>query len=116
MQLYAGSIRLPVLAAVLLALAACAPDPAKVQQEVQAMEPQARAAAQERAQTDLNCGAIKTDVLSVDDKDLGNAYALNRIVYRVQTTGCGQRTTYSVACNKSVCSAMSDGSMIERVK
>jgi hypothetical protein len=103
--------------AALLMLAACASNPGQTQDQVKAMEPQARAAAEERATTDLNCGAISTQVLSSEHGNLNDAYSLRRVVYRVQATGCGMRVNYSVACSvKSVCSALSEGGMIERVK
>jgi hypothetical protein len=103
--------------AALLALAACQSSPSQTQDTVKAMEPQAMAAAEERATTDLNCGAITTQVLSSEHGNLGDPYGLRRVVYRVQATGCGMRVNYSVACSvKSVCSALSEGGMVERVK
>jgi hypothetical protein len=116
MRLSCTSIR-PILAIpALLTLAACSSDPSRQEDQVKAMEPQARAAAQERATTDMSCGTIATEVLSNEHGNLGDAYSLRRIVYRVQATGCGLRGNYSVACSvNSMCSAMSDGD-IRRVK
>jgi hypothetical protein len=98
------------------ALAGCQ-TPAQTKDQVKAIEPQARAAAAERATTDLNCSAINTQVLNSDHGDLSDPYALKRVVYRVQATGCSLRATYSVACTTSgMCSAMSEGGVVERVK
>jgi hypothetical protein len=97
-------------------LAACTTDPAKQEDQVKALEPQALAAAQERAVTDLNCGAAKGQILSSDHGDLGNAYGLRSVNFRVQVTGCGLRTTYAVRCVvHSMCGAMSEGATVERV-
>jgi|SRR5688572_17483368 hypothetical protein len=117
MRLSVSSSRTCLLVAALLTLPACESTPRKIEDQVKAMEPKARAAAEERATTDLNCGAISTQVLSEEHGDLGNAYSLKRVVYRVQATGCGLRTIYSVACSvNSMCGAMSEGGMVERVK
>lgn len=100
----------------LMTLAACATRQNQ-EDQVKALEPRALAAAQERAATDLNCGAAKTEVLSTDHGDLSSLYGLRRVVFRVQATGCGLRTTYSVACAvNSMCNAMSEGGMVERVQ
>jgi hypothetical protein len=102
--------------AAVVALAACTTDPARQQDQVKAMEPQARAAAQERATTDTGCGAVSSQIMSNEHGNLGDAYSLRRVVYRVQVTGCGMRSNYAVACViGSMCSAMSDGD-VERVK
>jgi hypothetical protein len=102
--------------AALLALAACSANPTKQQDQVKAMEPQAQAAALDRATTDTGCGAVTGQVLSNEHGNLNDAYSLKRVVYRVQVTGCGMRSNYSVACViGSLCSAMSDGD-VERVK
>ena len=105
-----------LLPATAIALTACAPSPEQVEADVRMLEPRALAAAQERAQTDLNCGEVKTRVVSQDTTGMGNAYALDRIVYKIEATGCGLRTTYTAACTKQVCSALSDGASIQRVK
>ena len=105
-----------LLLAAPIALAACAPTPEQLENDVRALEPRALAAEQERAQADLNCGEVKTRVLSQDTSGMGNAYALDRIVYKIEATGCGLRTTYTSACTKQVCSALSDGASIQRVK
>jgi hypothetical protein len=101
----------------LLALAACGSTPRTTAEIVQAMEPQAQAAAQERAASDLACGAISTQIVDREHGDLTGVYGLKRVVYRIQATGCGMRANYSVACSvNSVCSALSDGGVVERVK
>jgi hypothetical protein len=101
----------------LLALAGCGSSANTTEEHVKEMEPQAEAAAQERAATDLACGAISTQILEREHGDLSGAYGLKRVVYLIQATGCGMRARYSVACSvKSVCSALSDGGVIERVK
>lgn len=83
---------------------------------VAALEPQARAAAQDRASTDLGCASTQTEILGQEHGDLNDIYALRRVVYKVRVTGCGLRTVYSVACvPNSVCSAISEGGVVERV-
>ena len=112
-----ASLRSALVFAALAPLAACVTDPAKVEELVKGMEVQAQAAAQERAQQDLNCGAVTTKVLSSQHGDFGEAYDLQRTVFQIEATGCGLRTTYSVACaKKGVCSALSADGIIERVK
>jgi len=102
----------------LAALAAGCQIPAgRVEQSAKAMEPAAVAAAQERARTDLDCGAVQTEVLSRDVPPNQTLYSLERYVYRIQAQGCGRRTVFSVACvANSPCSAMSESGFIERVK
>jgi hypothetical protein len=97
--------------------AGCQVPQAKVQSDVNAMEPAAVAAAQERARTDLDCGAVQTEVLSREVPPSQTLYSLARYVYRIQAQGCGRRTVFSVACvTNSPCSAMSESGTIERVK
>jgi hypothetical protein len=92
-------------------LAGCA-SPERQQDMVNKLEPQAIEAAVDRARTDLNCGAVKPNVLSREHGDLGNQYDLHRVVYRIEVTGCKLRTMYSVACvPNAVCSAISEGSV-----
>ncbi len=101
----------------LLALFACRSSPEGVQQMAQSMEPLAIDAAKERAQTDLNCSALKTTVLSRQTGDISSEYDLHRVVYRVETSGCRLRTVYSVACvPKGVCSAISESGTVERMQ
>jgi hypothetical protein len=101
----------------LLWLFACQTSPEKVQEMVQSMEPLAIETAKERAQSDLNCSALKTAVLSRDTGDISSEYDLHRVVYRVETSGCRLRTVYSVACTpKGVCSAISESGTIERLQ
>jgi hypothetical protein len=101
----------------LLALTACRSTPQGVQEMAQSMEPLAIAAAKERAQTDLNCAALKTNVLSRETGGISSEYDLHRVVYRIETSGCRLRTVYAVACTpKGVCSAISEGGTIERTQ
>jgi len=101
----------------LLALTACRSTPEGVQQMAQAMEPLAIDAAKERAQSDLNCAALKTTVLSRETGGISSEYDLHRVVYRVETSGCRLRTVYSVACTpKGVCSAISESGTVERTQ
>ena len=98
-------------------IAGCQIPAAKVQQDVSAMEPAAVIAAQERARTDLDCGAVKTAVLSREAPPSQTLYTLARYVYRIEAQGCGRRTVFSVACVvNSACSAMSESGTVERVK
>jgi len=97
------------------ALAGCAMPQSRVEHNLETMKPGALEAARERAQTDLNCGSVKTEVLEHDQGDMGKAYGLNRVVYKVKASGCGRTTTLAVACTpNSVCSAMSDSGIVER--
>jgi hypothetical protein len=90
---------------------------ARVEASAAAMEPAAVAAAQERARTDLDCGAVQTEVLSRDVPPNQTLYSLHRYVYRIQVQGCNRRTVLSVACvTNSPCSAMSESGIVERVK
>lgn len=99
-----------------LALAGCS-NPERLQGLVDTMEPDAVQAAMERGRTDLNCGAVKTTVLSREHGDLANQYNLHRVVYRVQATGCKLSTIYSVACvPNAVCSAISESGTVQRVQ
>jgi hypothetical protein len=78
--------------------------------------PAAKAAAQERARSDLNCEKITTEIVSTDEGST-SVYAVDRREYRVAVRGCGKRTTYTVACTKfSVCSALAERSIIERTE
>jgi hypothetical protein len=109
-----NSALLAPLLGLAVTLSGCAANQSGGESLVQGMEPQARTAAQERAATDLNCGA--TEILGAEHGNLSDPYALKRVVYRVQVTGCGLRTVYSVACvHRSVCSAISEGGTVERV-
>ena len=97
--------------------AGCQIPASRVESSVTAMEPTAVEAAQERARTDLNCGAVQTEVLSRDVPPNQTLYTLQRYVYRIQAQGCGRKTVFSVACvANSPCSAMSESGVIERVK
>jgi hypothetical protein len=81
------------------------------------MQPGAIAAAEERARTDLDCGALTSKVLSSDHSQVRDAYSLRRILYRIEVQGCNRKTVFSVACSpKSPCSAMSESGLVERVK
>jgi hypothetical protein len=92
-------------------------NPERLERLVTSMEPIAVEAAVDRARTDLNCGAVKTAVLSREHGDLGNQYDLTRVVYRIEATGCHLRTVYSVACvPNAVCSAISEKGAVERVQ
>lgn len=98
-----------------LLLAGCKTSPEQAAQRVEEMKPNALAAARERGQVDLNCGDVKAQLLSHEAGDMTRAQSLQRAVYKVQASGCGRKTTLSVACSyNSVCSAMSDSGMIER--
>jgi len=103
----------PVLLAAVLA--GCPMPQSKVDRNLETMKPAALEAARERAQTDLNCGSVKGEVLEHDQGDMGKAYGLNRVEYKVKVSGCGRTTTLAVACTpNSVCSAMSDSGIVER--
>jgi len=105
------------LAAGMVLLAGCQIPASKVEQSVNALEPAAVIAAQERARTDLDCGAVKTAVLSRDIPPNQTLYSLQRYVYRIEAQGCGRRTVFAVACvTNSPCSAMSESGIVERVK
>ena len=79
------------------------------------MEPHAVEAAVERGRTDLNCGTVKTEVLSREHGDLANQYNLHRVVYRIEAKGCRMSTIYSVACvPNAVCSAISESGTVQR--
>jgi hypothetical protein len=105
-----------LLALCACALAACAGTPQTNQERVKAMEPDAIAAAQDRAKFDLNCGTVGTRLLSTEHGDMADAYSLRQAVYRIEATGCGMRARYAVACAVgSMCNAISDGSP-ERVR
>ena len=96
-------------------LVGCAMPPARVEQNIEAMQPLAAEAAKERAQSDLACGSVRTTVLDHDAGDMGKAYALNRVEYTVRAAGCGRATDYRVACTpKGVCSAMAGSGSVER--
>jgi hypothetical protein len=97
--------------------AGCQIPAASVEQSMSAMEPAAVSAAQERARTDLDCGAVKTTVLARESPPNQTLYTLARYVYRIEAQGCGRKTVFSVACVvNSPCSAMSESGIVERVK
>jgi len=97
-------------------LAGCS-NPERLQGLVETMEPDAIQAAMERGRTDLNCGAVKTTVLSREHGDLANQYNLHRVVYRVEATGCKLTTIYAVACvPNAVCSAISESGTVQRAQ
>ena len=97
-------------------LAGCAL-PQSVERDAQAMQPAAIAAAEDRARTDLDCGALTSQVLSSDHSQVRDAYSLKRILYRIEVQGCNRKTVFAVACApKSPCSAMSESGLVERVK
>jgi hypothetical protein len=101
-----------LIAAILLLGCATRED---VQKRVAAMEPKALEAARERAQSDLACGTIRAELVDRQVGELDRLQGLHRVVYRIETTGCGRKSVYAVACiDKSVCSAMSDSGLVER--
>ena len=105
-----------ILAAAVLT-AGCQVPAARVEQNVSAMEPAAVSAAQERARTDLDCGAVKTTVLAREAPPNQTLYTLARYVYRIEAQGCGRKSVFSVACvANGPCSAMSESGIVERVK
>ncbi|MCC7547304.1 MAG: hypothetical protein IT532_06030 [Burkholderiales bacterium] len=96
-------------------LAACAASPSRVQQDIEEMKPRAAEAAKERAQSDLACIGVQTEILEHDAGDIGKAYGLSRVEYTVRAAGCGRSSIYRVACTpRSVCSAMADSGLVER--
>ncbi|MCW5621615.1 MAG: hypothetical protein KIS79_10955 [Burkholderiales bacterium] len=98
-----------------LLLAGCKTAPEQAARRIEEMKPNALAAASERGQVDLNCGDVKAQLLSHEAGDMTRLQSLQRVVYKVQASGCGRRTTLAVACSyNSVCSAMSEDGMIER--
>jgi hypothetical protein len=104
------------VAACCAVLAGCA-SPASVERNVEDMQPAAIEAAQERARTDLDCGAVAGKVLSSEHSQVRDAYSMQRIVYRIEVQGCNRKSVFSVACApKSPCSAMSESGLVERVK
>jgi len=97
-----------ILAAAVLT-AGCQVPAARVEQNV--------SAAQERARTDLDCGAVKTTVLAREAPPNQTLYTLARYVYRIEAQGCGRKSVFSVACvANGPCSAMSESGIVERVK
>ena len=72
--------------------------PEQVERSVESMQPGAIAAAEERARTDLDCGALTSKVLSSDHSQVRDAYSLRRILYRIEVRGCNRKTVFSVAC------------------
>ena len=87
----------------------------QVQERVAQMEPSALEAARDRAQTDLACSAVKTQVIDRQVGELDRAYGLHRVLYRIEAGGCGRKSVYAVACtHNGVCSAMSDSGLVER--
>ena len=97
-------------------LAGCV-TPKQQQDMVTQLEPQAVEAAIDRARTDLNCGAVKPNVLSREHGDLSTHYNLHRVVYRIEVTGCKLSTIYSVACvPNAVCSAISESGTVQRAQ
>ena len=90
-------------------------NPERLEGLVKTMEPLAVEAAMERGRTDLNCGTVKTAVLSREHGDLGNQYNIHRVVYRVEAKGCRLSTVYAVACvPNAVCSAISESGTVQR--
>jgi hypothetical protein len=78
--------------------------------------PAAKAAAQERARSDLNCEKIASEIVGTQAAGT-SVYDIDRREYRVAVRGCGKRTTYTVACTKfSVCSALAERAIIERTE
>jgi hypothetical protein len=105
-----------MMAAGTLCLPGCS-NPERQQAMVDKLEPQAVEAAIERARTDLNCGAVKPNVLARQHGDLGSHYDLHRVVYRIEVTGCKLSTIYSVACvPNAVCSAISESGTVQRAQ
>jgi hypothetical protein len=90
----------------LLALFACRSSPEGVQQMAQSMEPLAIDAAKERAQTDLNCSALKTTVLSRQTGDISSEYDLHRVIpgRGIVAAAC---TVYSGLAYRRACAARS---------
>lgn len=110
-------LRSRALAAAALLSAGCQIPTFKIEQSMSAVEPAAITAAQERARTDLDCGAVNTQVLSRDVPPNQTLYSLQRYVYRIEAQGCGRKSVFSVACAPgSPCSAMSESGIVERVK
>lgn len=104
-----------MLAGAAALLAACAMPQSRVARHIDEMKPNALEAAKERAQSDLACGSVKAEVLEHDAGDMGKAYGLSRVEYKVRAVGCGHATVYRVACTpRSVCSAMADSGIVER--
>jgi hypothetical protein len=96
------------------ALGACQNSPERIEEIVRSMEPQAIDAAKERGKQDLNCPTVATTVLGREHGDMTEQTSLQRVVYRIETRGCGRKTTLAVACvPKSTCSALAEGGMVE---
>jgi hypothetical protein len=83
-----------------LALVGC-----QTQQEmVQGQQGMAVQTALNRARFDMNCQSATGQVLSTNVSQpevqgrFASAYGVQRIVYTVGVTGCGQRRTYVVVC------------------
>ena len=113
----AGPCRLALAMTIGLAPLLGCHNPERLEGLVTTMEPLAVEAAVERARTDLNCGAVKTTVLSREHGDLGNQYNLHRVVYRIEATGCRLSTIYSVTCvPNAVCSAISESGTVQRAQ
>jgi hypothetical protein len=76
---------------------------ASQQQTVEAMQPQATQAAQQKGSFELNCPAATAQVLS---KEMSQTAAVEgprylppeRAEYTVGVEGCGKRATYTVIC------------------
>jgi PBP1b-binding outer membrane lipoprotein LpoB len=101
--------RSALVAVVAVALIGCAS-----QRPPQDISPAAKAAALERARSDLGCDAAQAEVLEAKPPG-ASVYDIDRQEYRVAVRGCGKRTEYTVACSKwGNCSALSERAIIER--
>jgi hypothetical protein len=83
----------------LLPLTGCH-NPERLEGLVKTMEPLAVEAAVERGRTDLNCGTVKTEVLSREHGDLANQYNLHRVVYRIEARAADEHVTPWRACSR----------------
>ncbi len=108
---------LVVLATLLAPLAGCQIPNEKVERNAKSMEPLVLATAEERAKSDLSCGAVTAEIVARDIPKEQTAYSLQRTVYTVETQGCKRKTRYSVACVPGgPCSAMSESGLIEKTQ
>ena len=67
---------------------------------VQSAEPDALHSAQRRAQFDLNCPNVQTEVLTRETIQPPVFVAPLRAEYTIGAVGCGQRKTYLVVCSE----------------
>jgi hypothetical protein len=105
--------RLAVVA-LLAMLAGCQTGPQQEAHEAQVVKPAAIQAAVERAKLDWACDKLTSNLLAAKQRE-ANIYSVDRAEYRVEVSGCGKRSVYTVACsNRPYCSALTESATIEK--